>query len=196
MTAARQLIDPELLPHFTAKEYLRLCEKGAFGERRTELLEGVVYQMASMNSPHGSFISRATTALVMALGRRYAVRVQVPLWVKEHDSVPEPDFAVMTRQAEEAAANKPFTADLVIEGSGSSLREDRTTRLRVYARAGIPEYVIANLKLRQLEVFAEPHPQRSEYRKSLIIAYDESWRSRRLPKVVLKPRELFIPWRG
>jgi Uma2 family endonuclease len=195
MTAAPRLIDPVLLPHFTAKEYERMCDGGAFGDRRTELLEGVIYDMASMNSPHGSFLSRTNSALVLALGVKYAVRCQLPLGVKEHDSVPEPDFAVMTRASEAAADEKPFTAELVIEGSGASLREDRTTRLRVYARAKIPEYVIANLKQRQLEVFSVPDPKRSEYRQSLIVTLDETWRSKQVPKVVLKARELFIPWR-
>lgn len=195
MTVARPLIDPDLLPHFSAKEYLRLCESGAFGARKTELLEGVIFQMASMGSPHGTFISRANTVLVLALGRRYAVRVQCPLWVKEHDSVPEPDFAVMTRAAEEAADQKPFTADLVIEASATSLQLDRMIRQRIYARARIPEYVIANLQERQLEVFTQPDAKRSEYLNVRIVTLDEVWRSKRLPKVVLKPRELTIAYR-
>jgi hypothetical protein len=51
MTAAKQLIDPDLLPHFTAHEYERMCVNGVFGERRTELLEGVVYELITTASP-------------------------------------------------------------------------------------------------------------------------------------------------
>jgi hypothetical protein len=55
--------------------------------------------------------------------------------------------------------------------------------------------VIGNLKERQLEVFSEPDPRRSEYRRSRVVTLEESWRSKRLPKVVLEPRDLFIRWR-
>ena len=195
VSGSRPFIEPSLLPHFTAAEYERLGDGGAFGERKVELLEGIVYELPPKQRPQATFISRANTVLVLALGERYAVRVQCPLWVKEHDSIPEPDFAVMTRAAEEAADHKPFTADLIIEVSDSSLQLDRLVRQRIYARARIPEYVIANVKQRQLEVFTVPDPTRSEYRHTRLVSLDEVWRSKRLPKITLKPRELFIPYR-
>jgi len=52
---------------------------------------------------------------------------------------------------------KPETvAVLVAEVTLTSLLHDRKTKRRVYARSGIPEYWIQNLKTRELEVYREP----------------------------------------
>ena len=190
MTMQPRLIANDLLPHFTAKEYQRLKQKGVFGARPTELLEGVIYEMPP-DSVHQAFMARAHTAVVRDLGTAFAVRVQLPLPVKQLDSVPSPDLAVMPIEVEEESIGEPSMADLVLEGSTLALQEDRTTRLRIYARAKIAEYVIANLKERQLEIFSVPDSKRSEYRQSLIVTFDETWRSSRLPALVLRPKELF-----
>jgi Uma2 family endonuclease len=44
----------------------------------------------------------------------------------------------------------------VIEVSDTSLRFDRTTKLRLYARVGIPEYWIVDTNGRQVEVCRNP----------------------------------------
>ena len=59
----------------------------------------------------------------------------------------------------------------MVEVADTSLRRDRGTKQRVYARARIPVYWIANLPERRFEVYTEPsgpapHPgyrQRQEY---------------------------------
>jgi len=43
-----------------------------------------------------------------------------------------------------------------IEVADSSLRYDRTAKLRVYARAGVPEYCIVETERRTIEVCREP----------------------------------------
>ena len=43
-----------------------------------------------------------------------------------------------------------------MEVADSSLPQDRLSKARIYAGAGIPEYWIVNLVERQLEVFREP----------------------------------------
>jgi Uma2 family endonuclease len=51
---------------------------------------------------------------------------------------------------------KPTDVLLIVEVSDSSLRYDRETKLRAYARNGIKEYWIVNLIDDVVEVFREP----------------------------------------
>ena len=45
---------------------------------------------------------------------------------------------------------------LIIEIADSTLERDRTSKKRLYARAGIPVYWIVNLPEQKLEVYTEP----------------------------------------
>ena len=46
---------------------------------------------------------------------------------------------------------------LVIEISDSTLEYDQTTKLTLYAQAGITNYWIVNLQVRQLECYSQPY---------------------------------------
>jgi hypothetical protein len=52
-------------------------------------------------------------------------------------------------------------AGAVIEVSDSSLVYDRTTKLALYARSGIAQYVIVNLNGRCIEIYEQPRPDGS-----------------------------------
>ncbi len=45
---------------------------------------------------------------------------------------------------------------VAIEVSDSSLKQDRTTKLEIYAEAGIPWYWIVNLQSKVIEVHSQP----------------------------------------
>jgi Uma2 family endonuclease len=65
----------------------------------------------------------------------------------------------VVRGARHDYADQPPSPDniaLVVEVSDATLRRDRTLKLRIYARAGIPVYWIINLPERQIEVYSEP----------------------------------------
>ncbi|MCS7191059.1 MAG: Uma2 family endonuclease, partial [Fimbriimonadales bacterium] len=71
---------------------------------------------------------------------------------------PEPDIAVVEGSHETYADHHPTTALLVVEFADTSLEYDRREKLSLYAKAGIPEYWIVNLKANTLEVYREPIP--------------------------------------
>jgi hypothetical protein len=60
----------------------------------------------------------------------------------------------------------------VIEVAGTSLDRDRTVKQRIYAAAGIPQYVIANLIDSRLEVFERPDTVKGRYRRRTELAGD------------------------
>lgn len=96
----------------------------------------------------------------------YTIRNQAPLALDEH-SEPEPDIAVVKGAIRDFVNTHPRTAVLVIEVADSTLQYDRTTKARVYARNGIPEYWIVNIQDRQLEVYRQPVGQ--EYMERLVL---------------------------
>ena len=64
----------------------------------------------------------------------------------------------------------PAAADMAVavEVSSTSLLTDRTTKLRLYAIGGIPQYVILNLIDRQAEVHHDPRPEGTYGRREVV----------------------------
>lgn len=81
-------------------------------------------------------------------------------------SEPEPDVAIVRGSIETFADRHPGAEDvlLLIEVADSSLGYDRGTKLRVYAAAGVPVYLIVNIPERQIECYQEPMPAEGSYR--------------------------------
>jgi Uma2 family endonuclease len=85
------------------------------------------------------------------------VRVQQPITLPP-DGEPEPDGAIVRGSKDDYRTRKPAAADVscVIEVADSSLDRDRGTKQRIYADAGIGQYVIINLVERVVEVYEQP----------------------------------------
>lgn len=92
-----------------------------------------------------------------AFGDTHEIRVQLPLTLGTH-SEPEPDFALVRFDVADGAARHPDIADLVIEVSDSSLSFDRAEKASLYAKAGIADYWLLNLRARRLEIRRKPTP--------------------------------------
>jgi Uma2 family endonuclease len=74
------------------------------------------------------------------------------------DGEPEPDGAIVRGTIDDYRLGPPTGADVscVIEVADSSLDRDRGTKQRIYADAGIGQYVIVNLVERVIEVYERP----------------------------------------
>ena len=136
-----------------------MAEAGLFKpEERVELIEGEIFDMAPIGQDHEASVIGLTRALVLACGDRGLVSTQNSVRMAPW-SAPQPDFAVLRyredfyRTGERAG---PADVLLVIEVADSSLRFDQGVKLRLYARAGIPEYWIVNLKARVLTAHRAP----------------------------------------
>lgn len=151
-----QLLAPERLRPLSRAEYDRMVEMGLFGpDERVELLEGVLVSMSPQRPPHADCIRRFTQALVQLLQDRAQVRVQLPLAIGAA-SEPEPDVAVVP--SGDYSREHPAEALLVVEVADTTLRKDRLIKGPAYAAAGVPEYWIANLQDRRIEVHRDPVP--------------------------------------
>ncbi len=142
------------LHRLSLEEYLRVAGTGVFdGGPRVELIDGVVVEMSPAGKPHRLAVMWLTRALVTQLDDAHIVSPQQGIQLPRLRSMPEPDLAVLEIDELRQASDEPL---LVVEVSDSSLRYDRLTKARLYARHGVPDYWIFNVTDRVVEVLREP----------------------------------------
>ncbi len=148
---------------YTTEAYFDLVAAGIMRpDDRVELLEGVIVAMSPHNPPHAAATSLVDLALREAIGRRAAIRVQLPLLAGPY-SAPEPNVAVVPGRESDYYDTHPTSALLAVEVADSSLLQDRLTKAAIYAAAGIPEYWLVNLRDDCVEVFRTPDPPARRY---------------------------------
>src|SRR5438094_271220 len=142
----------------SVEDYHKLGDVGILTEdSRVELIDGELIEMAPIGGPHMWVVNRLTRLLVLAVGDLGVVSVQNPVTLPPH-SEPQPDIAILKPGADSTASRVPNSADvlLLIEVADTTLAYDRTTKLKLYAKAGIAEAWIVNLQSRCVEVYREP----------------------------------------
>jgi Uma2 family endonuclease len=143
---------------FTIDEYHCMVPAGIFDEdSRVELIEGDIVEMSPIGGPHLWCVNRLTRLLVLLIGARAAVSIQNPIRLSQR-SEPQPDVTVL-RPRDPADTSTPTAADvlLLIEVADSSLLYDRRRKLPLYARYGIAEVWIVNLRDNHIEVHRQPN---------------------------------------
>ena len=179
---------PDVEVHrWTRKEYEKAAYAGAFGDRRVELVDGVVYDMPPQGSPHATAVSKVQRALDAAFGPSFTVRSQMPLALSP-SSMPEPDLAVVPGEPDDYVKAHPKTALLVVEVTDSSQYHDRVRKLGTYAQAGLQDYWISNLAKDVLEVYREP--VRGDYRQKLTLHRGERIAPLARPEVAIAVDDL------
>ena len=140
---------------WTKAEYHSIADLGFFEGKRTEFLEGEIIEMPTMNSPHVTALEVSYDVLRDVFKKNFAVRNQSPIdFGAEFEAVP--DIAVVKGNARDFRAAHPQTADLIVEISGTTLSYDRNRKASLYAKFGILDYWILNLRNRTLEVYRHP----------------------------------------
>jgi len=146
---------------WTRAEYHRAADKGVFAPgERLELLDGeIIQKMAPQKSAHFSGVTFAADALEAVLMPGFHIRQQGPI-IATDLSEPEPDLAVVVGTFRDYVRRHPVAAEvrLVVEISDATLSLDRNRKAELYARAGIPEYWIEDVRGRTVEVLRDPAP--------------------------------------
>ncbi|MGH9106256.1 MAG: Uma2 family endonuclease [Acidimicrobiales bacterium] len=145
---------------FTVQEWDALGELAFFpDDARVELLEGEIIDMSPIGTRHASGVDRLNQLLMRQLGRRALLRVQGPVRLSERSEL-QPDLAVLHPRDDFYRDHKPGPGEvyLVIEVADSSLAYDRGAKALAYARAGVPEYWVADLGADQVHVLRGPSP--------------------------------------
>lgn len=151
MAAATQ----HLLPRrFSIDEFTRICDDGVVSyDERLELLDGLILKLYPRDAAHIWAVGRLLKLLVW--DDDTILSPLGPLEVGER-SMLRPDIAVVWASTPRSRAPEPRDIPLVIEVAEHSYDYDRDTKGPIYARVGIAEYWLVNLKGEQIEVYREP----------------------------------------
>ena len=160
------------LYRLTVKQYLKMIRTGIpTVEDKVELLEGVIVAKTGKNAPHFLVAKLILDVLYRILPVGWHAAKEDPF--RTGDSVPEPDCLVIRDYAKRHLGATDLA--LVVEVANTSLGRDRGRKRRIYARAGMPFYWIANLQANQLEVYSDPTGPADEpaYRQVQILGPDD-----------------------
>ncbi len=151
------LLDRRLI---SVAEYHKMAEVGILQEKGIELIRGEIINRSPIGSEHASCVNYLTFLLNQALGEKCIVSIQNPIQIGQL-SEPEPDIALLKPEARRYRDHHPQAEDVlvVIEVADSSLTYDKGIKTKLYAEAGIPEYVLVNLVKKTTEEYREPSPQ-------------------------------------
>jgi Uma2 family endonuclease len=143
---------------FNVEEYDRMGEAGIFHEDdRVELIEGEIIEMSPIGERHAACVDLLAELLREQLQRKVIIRVQSPIQLGAH-SEPQPDLALLKRRDDFYRDAHPTPVDvlLVVEVSDTTVEYDRQIKVPAYARAGIEEVWLVNLKDDRIELYVQP----------------------------------------
>jgi len=146
------------LRRFTVDEFHRMGDIGLFDSTpQVELLDGLIVAMPPPGGAHA--VSQIAVGAVLReklLGRaRVGGSASVTLG---RDDEPQPDIVVLKLSAE-VKSNRPFDfADVLcaVEIAATSLQKDTNAKRKLYARFGIPDYLVVDLTHEALLHYSAP----------------------------------------
>ena len=142
---------------WTRARYEQAVDAGVFiPEDRVELLDGLLVARMPQNRPHRVSTIVLSELLRGVFGADAHVQEEKPVALSDV-SEPEPDIAVVLGSPRDYDPHPgPDALLLVVEVSDTTLADDRTRKLSLYAAAGVAEYWIVNLRDACLEVHRDP----------------------------------------
>lgn len=162
VTLAMPSPPPRPQKRFTVEQYHRLIELGMIKkEDRCELIHGLIVEKPRVNPPHAATVRRLMRFLATLIGDDGVLQIQLPITCS--DSEPEPDAAVLAGVEEDYEHRHPGPRDvlLLVEVSDSTLDDDTTTKLQLYAAEKVAQYWVINLIDRRVEVYTNPRGGKS-----------------------------------
>ena len=160
LNSAPDSLAEDILPHktWTRDELLLVETTGVFDDAHFELVEGELIDKMGKKQPHVRSTRETVLALESIFGPANVIQ-ESPIDVSPEDNScnePEPDVVVLRCSFRSIKANpSPSEIALVVEVADTTIRQDLTTKARLYARAGIAEYWVLDIKNRILHVFRD-----------------------------------------
>ena len=126
---------------------------------RWELVQGEIISKMGTNLPH-SMMSQRIVAWLMTVFPTDCILPTCSIDVAPEDnptSEPEPDITILNRPAGQLGRNPgPGDIVLIVEVSDTTLDHDLGPKARLYARAGIQEYWVIDIKGRRIHQHRQP----------------------------------------
>ena len=141
-------------PKFTIDDVLERTARGQVSKRAV-LLDGEIYDMPSDGDPHIEFAMRLQRRISRMLDEdKYFVGVQTTLRLSKFNA-PSPDIYVLAGGPPKGEV-APERILLVIEVADRTLNDDLRDSAGRYARHGVREFWVIDVKKRRILVHREP----------------------------------------
>ncbi|QMW22236.1 Uma2 family endonuclease [Sandaracinobacteroides saxicola] len=141
---------------FTATDYLRMLDAGAFEDMKVELIDGELWKMSPAHSLHGRRHMQVAGELYRCLtGTTMEAMLDIATILADQ-TVCGPDIGVFTS---EAARTGPQTAEhllLAVEISDSTLDQDLDLKAPLYAAAQVPILWVVDVRAEITHVMTDP----------------------------------------
>ncbi len=140
---------------FTNAEFARLVRSGGFGSQRVELRRGWIVRMNAQHLAHAkakTLLAKALEAGLQAAGLSWAVYQEVSV-AYGVDFTPVSDIVVWDTKDANIDPDGPLPASavkLIVEVADTTLADDLGEKAEDYARGGLPEYWVLDVKGRQI----------------------------------------------
>jgi Uma2 family endonuclease len=149
--------DDLVLWRLSVKQYHAMARAGSLDEDDpVELLEGLLVDKLTKKPPHTYTSQQTRLALEGIIPPDWFINSQEPITLDT--SEPEPDVTIVRGDRRDYLKRHPGPQDvaLVVEVADATIKRDRGTKKRIYARAGIPVYWVINLLEQRIEVYTNP----------------------------------------
>jgi len=177
---------------FTIDDCYKMAEVGILPpDERTELINGEILVMPPPGPRHGFVVDNLNETFVNRLQGKAVVRVQGGV-VLHKFAAPMPDIVLLKPKGKAYLEKNPDASDilLLVEVADSSLEQDTTVRLQLYAIMSIPEYWVADLRNNRLLVHSIPVGE--AYQSVRVLYRGETVAPSLLPGCVI-PVDLLVP---
>lgn len=175
----------------SADRYEKMIETGVLTKYdRVELIDGDMVNEPRINPPHSAVMARLNELFVLSVADSAMVSPGGSVRLGNF-SVPNPDLMLLKRRADFYSGRRPAAADvlLLVEISDSSLAYDQSTKRALYARHGIVEYWVVDVRGERLYVYGDPTVD--GYARTLEGTAADTMSPRALPAVQIKVAALF-----
>ncbi len=158
MEATNRATPPRRQPpgtfRFNRKLFHQLADQGAFEGLKVELLEGEIIVTTPQGGDHAFAVQEIGELLYESKPKSLRLRTQLPI-APDDGNEPEPDFALVP-VGTQGDGQPPDSAVFIVEVAHSTARDDLGRKARIYARAGVPEYWVIDLKTKELVTHRKP----------------------------------------
>ncbi len=136
-------------------EWHELVNSGVLEGKPVELLEGNIIEMSPEGIEHSYTNQSVSDYLRDLLKGKAQVRDSHPITLD--NSEPEPDIAIVRLPETIYRNHHPYPQDIywLIEVSHKTLKKDLEQKIITYARNGVPEYWVIDLKNKKLIVHTQ-----------------------------------------
>jgi Uma2 family endonuclease len=145
---------------FTVDDYHQMARAGILDEdARVELIDGEIVEMAAIGGWHANAVNDINHLLVGGFADVAVVSVQNPVRLDQYNE-PQPDLALLRRVPQRPRTSLPTPEDvfLLVEVADSTVATDRRIKIPLYARHGIVEVWLVNLRRATISVYRDPAP--------------------------------------